>query len=163
MTTATAPIEQLQTPRRADSTPDAEGMFSDALYRYHGFRVLDARGETVGTIDWIWANDATGAGEYVGLHLQWLRGKARAVPVAGAAIDTDTATIRLVVTRQQISNARRFHIDRSLTAGDRIAIAAHFQPSASAARVWSSAASPRSTRAYRRQTGVVRRIPQVSR
>lgn len=102
------------------------------LYRFHGFQVFDRNGQRVGIVDWVWSNESATAGDHIGVGLQWLRGRARAIPAMGALIDTRGSTIWLPVTRAQIKTAPRFKIDRPLAADDRARIHAHFRPSFSA-------------------------------
>ncbi|MBV9281436.1 MAG: hypothetical protein JOZ41_15255 [Chloroflexi bacterium] len=97
------------------------------LYQYHGFRVVDVNGEQVGLVDWIWSDGTTGQGEFLGVQLQWLRGKARAVPALGLRIDRQTSTIRVAYAAEQVKNARRFSIDRPLTVEQKTAIYSHFE------------------------------------
>jgi hypothetical protein len=110
------------------ATHDAGPLFGD-LYRFHGFRVFDVNGERVGIVDWIWGNETNGEGEYIGLQLQWLRGRARAVPASAGIVDRERAIVRLPYSKQQIARAPRFQIDRALSSDQRVAIAAHFMPS----------------------------------
>ncbi|MDQ2743436.1 MAG: PRC-barrel domain-containing protein [Chloroflexota bacterium] len=98
------------------------------LYRLHGFRVLDVDGESVGQIDWIWADEVSGHGQFIGVRLRWLRGTALAVPIDGMRIDNHTSTVRVANTRKQIKQAGRCSIDRTLTEVQKCAIHAHYAP-----------------------------------
>ncbi|HEX6506992.1 MAG TPA: PRC-barrel domain-containing protein [Chloroflexota bacterium] len=126
MTTSTATIERTDNSHRVVNEPFSA--LAGDLYRYHGMRVFDSEGERVGIVDWIWANEHTGAGDHVGLQLQWLRGKARAVSMEGAVVDRDLQIVALPFTKREIDDAPRFRIDRPLSPEHRIQIAAHFAP-----------------------------------
>jgi hypothetical protein len=102
--------------------------FAGELYRYHGFRVFDNNGERIGIVDWIWTREVGGRGDHIGLQLQWLRGKATAVPAAGAIVDPERRIVRVPFSKQQIAGAPRFRIDRPLSQAHRAEIAAHFRP-----------------------------------
>jgi hypothetical protein len=104
------------------------------MYRFHGFQVLDSAGERVGRVDWIWANPTKDQAEFIGIHLRWLRGKSRAVPAIGAAVDPRTSTVRLAYTRDQIRRARRFAIDRELKVHEKVGILAGFSTRPTALR-----------------------------
>jgi hypothetical protein len=107
------------------------GSFTSDVYRLHSFRVLDAAGKKIGIVDWIWTDPQSGVGEFLGVNLRWLRGTTRAIPTFGAEIDHETATIRVAYTAAQVKRARRFKIDRSLTAREkrRIYFSYQLQPS----------------------------------
>jgi len=96
------------------------------LYQLHNFQLLDVNGMPVGVIDWIWVDDAGGEGEFIGVHLNWVCGVARAVPAREAQIDVQTRTMRVCYTRTHITTARRFAIHRPLTPDQKRAIVAHY-------------------------------------
>ena len=96
------------------------------LYQVHDFHLVDANDQSVGTVDWIWPDDGRGGEEFLGVHLQWLRGRARAVPAQGARIDVQARTIRVAYPRARIATAPRFAIDRALGASDQEAVLAHY-------------------------------------
>ena len=98
------------------------------LYRFHSFRVLDVDGKPVGLVDWIWSDEASGQGEFIGVQLRWLRGTARAVPTRGTQVDTRTSTVRLAYRKDQIKRAARFSIDREITADQKHGIYSYFHP-----------------------------------
>jgi hypothetical protein len=97
------------------------------LYRFHGFRVQDVDDQLVGLVDWIWANSAKDQAEFIGTHLRWLRGRARAVPALGATVNLHTRTVYLSYSVRQINSARRFKIDRELDVHEKVGILAHFR------------------------------------
>jgi hypothetical protein len=96
------------------------------LYRFHDFDVLDVHGRKVGVVDWIWADEETGVGRYIGIRLQWLRGRALAIPARGMHIDPHASTVCLPYAAAVVRRAPRFAIDRSLTAQQEDAIVAHY-------------------------------------
>jgi hypothetical protein len=102
------------------------GSFTSEVYRLHSFRVLDADGKKVGIVDWIWTDEESGHGEFLGVRMHWLRGMARAIPCLGATIDRETKTMRVAYTAAQIACARRFKIDRRLTAHEKTDICIHY-------------------------------------
>jgi hypothetical protein len=116
-------VPQSQDPKR--------GSFTSEAYRLHSFIVLDAHGKKVGIVDWIWTDPESGRGEFLGVNLHWLRGTTRAIPTVGAEIDHENGTIRVAYTAAQIKRARRFKIDRALTAREkrRIYFSYELQPS----------------------------------
>jgi hypothetical protein len=107
------------------------------LYRFHGLCVLDLTGRPIGQIDWIWSSGQHG--EFIGVQLQWLRGKARAIPAASIEVDPAAGAVTVPYTRAEINRAPRHKIDRDLTVAEKRAIRAHydrrprFVPSADAA------------------------------
>ncbi len=98
------------------------GSFTSEVYRLHSFQVLDANGEKVGIVDWIWTDPESSRGEFLGVNLRWLRGTTRAIPTHGAEIEHERATIRVAYTAAQIKRARRFKIDRALTVREKRSI-----------------------------------------
>lgn len=102
-------------------------------YQFHDFQLVDANDRPIGTVDWIWTDNEQGSAEFLGVHLRWLRGAARAVPAEGARIDVQARTIRVAYTREQIATARRFTIDRALSADDKRAVFAHYARGAESA------------------------------
>jgi hypothetical protein len=120
------------TPRRADSHMPTK--LDGKLYRYHNFRVLDAAGAEVGVADWIWAHEATGQGAFIGIRLNWLIGKAKAIPASNVRVDTENATLRVPFMAEEIKRARSFSLGRSLTAEQQDAVWAHYNGMPAAAR-----------------------------
>lgn len=102
------------------------GSFTSEVYRLHSFRVLDADGKKIGIVDWIWTDQETGHGEFLGVRLHWLRGTARAIPSLGAEIDHETSTIQVACRAAQIERSRRYKIDRKLTAREKRRICFHY-------------------------------------
>ncbi len=96
------------------------------LYQFHNFQLLDVDDKPVGLIDWIWAGDAGGEGEFIGVHLNWFRGTARVVPARAAQIDVQARTIRVSYPRNHIATVRRYAINRALTADQKRAVAMHY-------------------------------------
>jgi len=103
-------------------------LLNGALYWLHGFRVLDADGESVGLIDWIWADEVSGHGQFIGVRLRWLRGTALAMPVDGMRIDHHSSTVRVAYTTKQIKQGRRCSIDRALSEAQQCDIRTHYAP-----------------------------------
>jgi hypothetical protein len=101
-------------------------LLTPKLYRYHNYRVLDADDREVGRVDWIWADEASGAGRHIGIRLQWLRGRAQAIPAHGIQVEPHTSTIRVPYLEADIRRAPRYAIDRTLTAWQERAIRAHY-------------------------------------
>jgi hypothetical protein len=104
-------VPQIKVPKR--------GSFTSDVYRLHSYRVVDADGKKIGIVDWIWTDQESGNGEFLGVHLRWLRGTTRAIPTLGAEIDHETSTIRVAYAAAQIKQVRRFKIDRALTAREK--------------------------------------------
>jgi len=111
-------MPQVRAPKR--------GSFTSDVYRLHSFRVLDAEGKKVGIVDWIWTDEESNQGEFLGVHLHWLRGTTRAIPTVGAEIDHENMTIEVAHTAAQIRRAQRFKIDRALTAREKRRICFHY-------------------------------------
>jgi hypothetical protein len=107
-------------------TPISSSSFTGTLYHYHGLRVLDVSGRQVGTVDWVWSDVSQSHGEFIGVQLQWLRGRARAIPTRGATVDMETGTVRVPYRKHVIRRATRYAIDRELTAADRRAVLAQY-------------------------------------
>jgi hypothetical protein len=124
MTTALASIPEMTT---HTGLPQARRTgLTGKLYRYHGMQVIDIDGRSVGQIDWIWADPAGAQGEFIGVQLRWLRGKARVVPAYSVWIDAERRTIQVPYSKAQIECANRYSIDRALTAEQKDAICGHF-------------------------------------
>lgn len=115
--------------RELTGYPQPDTALDDQLYRFHGFRVLDVDGKSVGLIDWIWADEVSGHGQFIGVRLRWLRGAALAMPVDGMRIDRHISTVCVAYTKKQIKRARRCSIDCALTEGQQRDIRAHYAPS----------------------------------
>jgi hypothetical protein len=99
--------------------PALANTFTGKLYRYHGMCVLDAADREVGIVDWVWSDAPMSHGEFIGVQLQWLRGKARAIPTEGSTVDVETRTVRVPYVKDQIRRAARYAIDRQLSADAR--------------------------------------------
>lgn len=108
--------------------PRQDTLLDDALYQFHGFRVVDANGQSLGLIDWVWADAVSGHGEFIGVRLRWLRGTVLAIPTAGVRIDRQTSTVQVAYIRKQIKQARRCSIDRPLAEAVKCDIRAHYAP-----------------------------------
>lgn len=114
--------------RELTGYPQPDTALDDQLYRFHGWRVLDVDGRSVGLIDWIWADAMSGHGQFVGVRLRWLRGTALAMPIDGMRIDSHTSTVQVAYTRKQIKQARRCSIDRPLAEAEQCDIRVHYAP-----------------------------------
>jgi hypothetical protein len=104
-------------------------------YQLHGFRLIDADGSHVGLVDWIWIGDASGAAEFIGTKLLWLRGSARAIPAFAMKIDMPSRTVTVDHKKKQIHRAPRHPIDRELTRVEKRAICRHYRLQSSANRL----------------------------
>jgi hypothetical protein len=100
-------------------------VFTGRVYRLHGYKVLDVHGQKAGSVSWLWAGDDD-QDAFIGVHLQWLRGKARAIPVSSIQFDERTSTVRVPYPRNQIVRGRRHKIDRVLTPDQKRAIWSHY-------------------------------------
>ena len=96
------------------------------LYQFHNFQLLDVDDKPVGLVDWIWADDMGGEVEFIGVQLNWFRGTARVVPAHAAEIDVQARTIRVAYPRNHIATARRYAINRALTAAQKRAVVMHY-------------------------------------
>jgi len=105
---------------------DADAALTGKLCRFHSFRVLDADGQHLGLVDWIWADTANQRGEFIGVHLRWLRGSVLTIPAHGARVDVHSPTIQVVYTTGLVKRAPRFSIDRELTANQKQTILDHY-------------------------------------
>ena len=116
-------LETIEPPRREAPSPD----ISVRLYQLHGFRLIDGDGVEVGLVDWIWADEASGAAEFIGTKLRWLRGSARAIPAFAMKIDLSNRTVTVDHQQNQIHAAPRHRIDRELAPIENRAVARHFR------------------------------------
>ncbi|GAC1321231.1 MAG: hypothetical protein NVSMB22_06520 [Chloroflexota bacterium] len=119
--------DEVQAAARAYSSREQSNSLAGRLYQFHGYRVVDATGESIGLVDWIWPCEPGDPGEFVGVHLRWLRGTARAIPACDLHVDTRTSTIRVATVKDHIKRAPRYAIDRPLTAGERNSIYRHYR------------------------------------
>jgi uncharacterized protein (TIGR02271 family) len=78
-----------------------------------GYDVLDSAGNKIGTVDGVWADDATDELEFIGVKTGWLMGKIHAIPMRDAQIGDGTIT--LPYGEDQVKNAPSFGSDDEIS------------------------------------------------
>src|SRR5436305_2015512 len=113
------------TPESASVMHRPTGLMGE-LYRFHGFQVLDCTGKTVGQVDWVWPSDAGDEGQYIGIRVRWLSGRAQVVPARSVRVDAPSGTLHIAYAKDQTDWAPRCSIDRPLTADQKRAVEVRF-------------------------------------
>jgi uncharacterized protein (TIGR02271 family) len=80
-----------------------------------GYNVIDARGEKIGTLDALWADEATGKVEFLGVKTGWGLGKIHVVPARGAEIEDDKDRIRVPYEAQRVKDAPSYPAEEQLS------------------------------------------------
>jgi len=78
-----------------------------------GYDVLDSTGNTIGSVDNVWVDDATNELEFIGVKTGWLFGKTHVLPTADAQISSGSVTVPY--SQDQIKNAPSFGGDSELS------------------------------------------------
>jgi uncharacterized protein (TIGR02271 family) len=87
-----------------------EATTPDTLF---GYDVIGSDGSKIGSVENVWADDATNEAEFVGVKTGWLFGKNNIIPIADAQI-TDGA-ITVPYSESQIKDAPSFGADEELS------------------------------------------------
>jgi uncharacterized protein (TIGR02271 family) len=115
------------------------------------YDVVDSAGNRIGSVDNVWADDATNEAEFVGIKTGWLFGKTHVVPVADAQIGGGTITVPY--TSDQVKDAPSFGADEELSPGDEDEIYGYFGVQRSTAQ--SPTGLPAGGRGRQYQSGTV--------
>lgn len=78
-----------------------------------GDDVCTQDGETIGTVDNVWVDDATDETEFIGVKTGWLFGKTHVIPTADAQFDGTTITVPY--SKDQIEGAPSFDTDAEIS------------------------------------------------
>lgn len=78
-----------------------------------GENVVDTDGNTIGSVDSVWVDDATNELEFIGVKTGWLFGKTHVIPCADAQFSGDTITVPY--SQDQIKDAPSFGADDELS------------------------------------------------
>jgi len=78
-----------------------------------GENVVDTDGNTIGSVDSVWVDDATNELEFIGVKTGWLFGKTHVIPCADAQFSGDTITVPY--SEDQIKDAPSFGADDELS------------------------------------------------
>jgi hypothetical protein len=90
-----------------------------------GYRVVDAAGRRVGSIDSVWVHGTTNQLEFIGTKTGWLMTRSHVIPALGATISDDTVIV--AYTEQQIRDAPSFGGDEELTAEQQDEVYRHYR------------------------------------
>lgn len=83
-----------------------------------GYDVLSNDGSSIGSVDSVWVDDATGNLEFIAVKTGWIFGKNHVIPTEDASIDSNNQTITVPYSQDQISNAPSFGSDDELSPDD---------------------------------------------
>jgi len=78
-----------------------------------GYDVVTSGGDSIGSVDGVWVDDATNQLEFIGVKTGWLFGQTHVVPVADAQI-TD-GTVQVPYSSDQVKDAPSFGTDDELS------------------------------------------------
>lgn len=78
-----------------------------------GRKVVDDRGDTIGTLDALWTDETSGRVEFLGIKTGWLLGKIHVVPVRGVEIHDDR--IRVPYDAQLVKDAPSHSAEEALS------------------------------------------------
>jgi uncharacterized protein (TIGR02271 family) len=78
-----------------------------------GRKVIDDRGDTIGTLDALWTDEASGKVEFLGVKTGWLLGKTHVVPARGVEIHDDR--IRVPYDVQLVKDAPSYPAEEPLS------------------------------------------------
>jgi uncharacterized protein (TIGR02271 family) len=83
-----------------------------------GYDVLDGGGNSIGSVDSVWVDDATSQLEFIAVKTGWLFGKNHVIPTQDASIDSNAQTISVPYGKDQVENAPSFDADAELSPED---------------------------------------------
>jgi uncharacterized protein (TIGR02271 family) len=78
-----------------------------------GRKVIDNRGDTIGTLDALWTDETSGKVEFLGIKTGWLLGKTHVVPARGVEIHDDQ--IRVPYDAQLVKDAPSYPAEEPLS------------------------------------------------
>lgn len=78
-----------------------------------GRKVIDDRGDTIGTLDALWTDETSGKVEFLGVKTGWLLGKTHVVPARGVEIHDDY--IRVPYDTQRVKDAPSYPAEEPLS------------------------------------------------
>jgi uncharacterized protein (TIGR02271 family) len=81
-----------------------------------GENVIDTDGNTIGSVNSVWVDDATNELEFIGVKTGWLFGQTHVIPCADAQFSGDTITVPY--SQDQIKDAPSFGADDELSPDD---------------------------------------------
>ncbi len=77
------------------------------------YDVIDSTGNKIGSVDGVWADDATGQLEFVGVKTGWLMGKTHIIPAVNAQVGD--GSIQVPYSEGQIKDSPSFGTDDALS------------------------------------------------
>src|SRR5689334_24187112 len=80
-----------------------------------GRKVVDERGEDIGTLDALWTDENTGKVEFIGVKTGWIFGKTHVVPARGVEIRDDRDEVRVPYEAQYVKDAPSYPAHEELT------------------------------------------------
>lgn len=80
-----------------------------------GRKVVDSRGEDIGTLEALWTDEETGKVEFIGVKTGWIFGKTHVVPARGVEIRDDQDQIRVPYEAQFVKDAPSYPAHEELT------------------------------------------------
>jgi len=80
-----------------------------------GRKVVDTRGEDIGTLDALWTDEETGKVEFIGVKTGWIFGKTHVVPARGVEIRDDQDQVRVPYEAQFVKDAPSYPAHEELT------------------------------------------------
>lgn len=88
---------------------------TDQLFNYD---VVTSDNHKVGSVDGVWVDDATNDLEFVAVKTGWLMGKNHIIPTGNAQIDSNSGTITVPYSSDQVRGAPSFASDQELSPSD---------------------------------------------
>jgi len=98
-------------PRHQVDAPDPAGQLAEdnarfaRVWQLFNYSVLDSRGDTVGPVYEVWADDTTGSMKFVGVRTGRFWRRTRVIPARDAQIDDKTCSIRVKYLADRIWGA----------------------------------------------------------
>jgi len=84
------------------------------LSQFVGYDVVDRNGNSIGTLDCIWA-DHTGEPAFVGVRTGWFLGKTHVVPAESVEVSEQGHRLRLPYSDEKVKNAPAYDADYDMT------------------------------------------------
>lgn len=97
-----------------------------ASIRLFDYDVLDSSDNKVGTVDGVWADDATNRPEFIAVRTGSLFGRNHIVPIEQAQIDDASRTLHVPYSADQIKDAPSFSNDDEFSPADEQRIYNHY-------------------------------------
>ncbi len=102
-------------------------MTSDSLEAIIDYKVVDERGEPIGSLHSLWSDPATGAVEFIGVKTGWIFGHNHVVPADRAELDESLMAVRLPYAQAFIKDAPSIAADAEISAAEEAEILTYYR------------------------------------